>query len=99
MTVGEIPAGDEFTEDNAFIPSSYAAHAVMLSGVDETQPAMPGVLLDLEGYFQAELPTTEAPSHHLRVILEPQVAQGIIDGFTKSLVLLDNIRRNQEGPQ
>jgi hypothetical protein len=98
MSAQEIPAGSEFTPANAFIPNAYAAHAIMVTGDNPTIPATPAVLLDLDGYFQSDLPTTRPASRTVRIILEGPDAQGIIEGLAHSLELLDNIRRNQEGP-
>lgn len=100
MSVRELPPGSDADPQEAFVPSSYAAHAVMVSHASPTDPATPAVMIDFDGWLQSELPTDDPqhPTSSLRIIAELAVARGLLAGLQRSIELLENIRRNQEGP-
>lgn len=91
--------GDELVPDDAFVVAAFAAYAATASH-DLDQPATPIVLLDLQGYFQSELPLPpgSAYTRQLRLIFEEPGAKDTAHGILKSVRQLDNMRRNQERP-
>lgn len=91
--------GDEPNVEDAFVVGAFAAYAATASH-DPDQPATPIVLLDLQGYFQSELPLPPGSvyTRQLRLIFEERGATETAQGIVKSLTQLDNVRRNQERP-
>lgn len=91
--------GDEPNVDDAFVVGAFAAYAATASH-DLDKPATPIVLLDLQGYFQSELPLPpgSAYTRKLRLILEERGATELAQGIVNSLTQLSNVRRNQERP-
>lgn len=98
MTGVARETGSEFVTEDAFIPTSFAAHAATVSH-DGDVPAARVVLLELEGYMQADLPATAFTARRtVRMLLEEPIAAGVAQGLTNSITMLGNLRRNQEGP-
>lgn len=91
--------GDEPNVQDAFVVGAFAAYAATASH-DPDQPATPIVLLDVQGYFQSELPLPpgSAYTRQLRLILEERGANETAIGILNSVRQLDNVRRNQERP-
>lgn len=91
--------GDELDVDDAFVVAAFAAYAATASH-DLDQPATPIVLLDLQGYFQSELPLPpgSAYTRSIRLILEEPGARGVSQGMFNAITQLENIRNNQERP-
>lgn len=91
--------GDETDVDDAFVVAAFAAYAATASH-DLDQPATPIVLLDLQGYFQSELPLPpgSAYTRRVRLIFEEPGAAATAQGIITSLGQLENVRRNQERP-
>lgn len=91
--------GDEPNVQDAFVVGAFAAYAATASH-DPDQPATPIVLLDVQGYFQSELPLPpgSAYTRKLRLILEERGANETAIGILNSVRQLDNVRRNQERP-
>ena len=98
MTVHEHEAGSELDLTDPLVVSDYAAHAIMIGGLVAGVPASPAVLLELDCYTSAELPTTLPPTHKVTLIVAMPGAGALIDAMQNSVVLLENLRRNQEGP-
>lgn len=94
-----LKAGDEPNVTDAFVVGAFAAYAATASH-DPDQPATPIVLLDVQGYFQSELPLPpgSAYTRQLRLIFEERGATETAQGIINSLTQLDNVRRNQERP-
>lgn len=100
MTAEARPAGSEFISEDAFIPTSWSAHAVMVAG-DPDLPAAPCVMLELEGVNQSDLQAIAAgdpaPQQQHRILLTITAAGSIANGIRNSIHLLSNLERNQEG--
>lgn len=91
-----IPTGSEFTvTERVLLVDGFSAHAAMVDTLDPAAPAVPSVLLDLEGTLVGDL---SGQRINVRVLLERPGAEGLVAGLANSVTLLENIRRNQEGP-
>jgi hypothetical protein len=92
-----LTPGDEIDVEDGFVVAAFAAYAATASH-DLDQPATPIVLLDLQGYFQSELPLPPGAAYtrSIRLIFEERGATETAQGMINSLRQLDAVRRNQE---
>lgn len=87
MTAKELTPGDEFeVGGKTLIVQSYAAHAVMAAAGGDGL-AVPCVMLDVDGPTVSGLAT-------VRILFEESGAREVATAIMKSLILLDNLKRN-----
>jgi len=98
MPIEAHTPGSELDLDNPLVVSDYAAHAITVGGIVADHPATPAVLVELNCYYSSELPTKLPASHKVTLIVAMPGAGDLVDAIQNSVVLLENLRRNQERP-
>lgn len=94
-----VNVGDELEPTDAFLVNGYGIYAAT-SSADPDAPAVPIVLFDAAVYSQAEhaLLGHTPPQRTIRLLMEENGARAIVEAMSRALEQLDNVRRNQEGP-